>query len=252
MTLTNTIKGGLPAALSKPIDQSHRSTASNMCEPAIMATAQSSIILEPMNLHDPMEFNELLRQRTICGWEKTSSVLEGWRAAIDAGTTSMFWIIPLSMSGLTAPQRYAGHIALNIRTKPSSEPFGKLWNLFTLPEHRLHGLGRAAVQVLESFATVKPYGSPDITTMELNAFSRNYSEEDGEEGRGLYARVCEALRLKMPAKGVSNEDWYARMGYVTYDVQPMYPVMLEGKNIMLNAALMKKELTLEDNSKHIQ
>jgi GNAT superfamily N-acetyltransferase len=115
-------------------------------------------------------------------------------------------------------------------------------NLFILPEHRHSGLGRAAVQELEAWARVEPYGSPEVKAMTLNAISRRYIEDDGEDWRGLYAKVCESLGIEMPAKGTTNEDWYARMGYVKRREDPMYPVVLDGKKILLIAVSLEKDL----------
>jgi GNAT superfamily N-acetyltransferase len=209
--------------------------------------AQGSI-LEPMNLYNTTEFDELLRQRVICGWDYSPSDLEAWRAAADAKTASNFWVVPPSLSQLPAPQRYAGHISMSSKSEPPDDtPIRHIANLFILPEHRRGGLGRAAVQGLEAWAKVQPYGSepygsPGCKAITLNAISRRYIEDDGEEWRGLYTRVCTSLGIETPAKGTGNEDWYIRMGYVKYGEQPMYPVILDGSKILLLATLLRKEL----------
>jgi GNAT superfamily N-acetyltransferase len=161
----------------------------------------------------------------------------------------MFWVVPPSLSQLPAPQRYGGHISMQSKTESPDDKLARadnpvlhLFNLFILPEHRRGGLGRAAVLALEAWAKVEPYGSPECKAITLNAISRRYIEDDGEEWRGLYTRVCTSLGIEVPAKGSSNEDWYARMGYVKWTEKPMYPVFLDGSEIMLNAALLRKEL----------
>jgi GNAT superfamily N-acetyltransferase len=213
-----------------------------MNKSATTEAAQKSI-LEPMNLHNTTEFDELLRQRIICGWDYSPSDLEAWRAAADAQTISMFWVVPPSLSQLPVSQRHGGHISMNRKTEPPDDkPIQHIFNLFILPEHRHGGLGRAAVQALEAWAKVEPYGSPECKAITLNAISRRYIEDDGEEWRGLYTRVCESLGIETTVKGSSNEDWYARMGYVKWKEQPMYPVLLDGSEIMLIAALLRKEL----------
>jgi hypothetical protein len=213
-----------------------------MDKSATTEAAQSSI-LEPINLHNTTEFDELLRQRVICGWDFSPSNLETWRAAADAQTLSMVWVVPPSLSQLPAPQRYSGHIMGQSKTEPPHNELSQhIFNLFILPEHRRGGLGRATVQALEEAAMVEPYGSPSCKAITLNALSRRYIEDDGEEWRGMYTRLCASLGIEMPAKGSSNEDWYARMGYVKYEEQPMYPVELDGNKFLLNAALLKKEL----------
>jgi GNAT superfamily N-acetyltransferase len=206
-------------------------------------------ILEPINLYNTTEFDELLRQRVICGWDYSRSNLEAWRTAADAQTISMFWVVPPSLSQLPASQRYGGHIFMQSRTEPSDDKLTHadkfiqhIFNLFILSEHRRGGLGRAAVQALEARAKIEPYGSPECKAITLNAISRRYIEDDGDEWRGMYTRLCTNLGIEIPAKGSSNEDWYARMGYIKWKEQPMYPVLLDGSEIILIAAWMRKEL----------
>jgi GNAT superfamily N-acetyltransferase len=212
-------------------------------------------LLEPMNLHNSTEFDELLRQRIICGWSNTRSDIEAWRAAIDSRSILAFWVVPDSTARLPAPQRFAGHVSVSMKrngdgdgeTPDSKSDSSKpttlhLWNLFVLPEHRGGGLGRAAVQALEAGARVEPYGWAECEAVTLNALSRRYIEDDGEEWRGMYTRVCASLGIEMPAKGSSNEDWYSRMGYVKWKEEPAYPVWLDGRKIMLIAAWLRKGL----------
>lgn len=52
----------------------------------------ATITLRPMNLHDPAQFATLLSQRNICGWNNEASILESYRAAMDAGERTLFWI----------------------------------------------------------------------------------------------------------------------------------------------------------------
>ena len=219
-----------------------------MDKSATTEPAQRSI-LEPMDLHNPTEFDELLRQRVICGWACSSSTIAAWRAAADAQTITIFWVVPPSRSQLPAPQRLGGHISMRSNAEPADgkrapadQPALHIFNLFILPEHRRGGLGRAAVHALEACAKVGPYGSPECKAITLNAISRRYIEDDGEEWRGLYTKVCTSVGIEVPAKGSSNEDWYARMGYVKWKEQPMYPVFLDGSEILLIAASLRKEL----------
>lgn len=213
-----------------------------MEKPTATEAAQKSI-LEPMNLHDTVQFDELLRQRIICGWAKTTSTLESWRAAIDKGTLAMFWVVPPSVVDQPAPQRLIGHISTQKKFgSPDGPPAVHIADLFILPEHRLKGFGGAAVRALESWAKDEPYGSPDCKSITLNALNMRYIEDDGPEWRPFYARVCASLNIPMPEKGTSNEDWYARMGYLKERVDPMYPVTLDGKDILLLATSLRKPL----------
>ena len=199
-------------------------------------------ILEPMDLHNTAEFDELLRQRVICGWDCSPSHLTVWRGAADAKTASNFWVVPESLSQLPAPQRYAGHISMSNKTEPPDDtPIRHIANLFILPEHRHGGLGRAAVQGLEAWAKVQLHGLP-YKAITLNAISRRYIEDDGEDWRGFYMKVCTSLGIEKPAKGTGNEDWYVRMGYVKYGEMPLYPVVVDGNKTLLLATLLRKEL----------
>jgi GNAT superfamily N-acetyltransferase len=200
-------------------------------------------LLEPMDLDNTTQFDELLRQRVICGWDFSRSTIEAWRDAIAAHTISLFWVVPASLSQLDTPQRLAGHISMLRKTEPpNNTPVLHICNLFILPEHRRGGLGRQAVQALESWAKFEPYGSPECKAITLNAISKRYIEDDAEEWRGMYLRFCRTRGIEEPAKGSSNEDWYARMGYVKETEQPMYPVDLDGREFKLIASWMRKEL----------
>jgi GNAT superfamily N-acetyltransferase len=217
-----------------------------MNESAITEAPKGSL-LEPMNLHNSTEFDEMLRQRVICGWDSSSSDLEAWRADADAHNMAMFWVVPTSLSHLPVPQRFVGHIMMVSKTEPAAnggaeKPTRHIFNLFVLPEHRRGGLGGAAIRALEAWAKIEPYGSPECTAMTLNSLSRRYIEDDGEEWRGMYARVCENLGIELSPKGKSNEDWYTKMGYVKLSEKPTYPVELDGKKILLNAVSMRKPL----------
>lgn len=190
-------------------------------------------MLEPINLHSSTEFQELLRQRTLCGWDKTQSILETWRSQ---KTLSLFWIVPSSQPGLAGPPRHVGHIAMANKPSPAGKPTQHICNLFVLPEHRGGGLASSAVRELEAWAR-KDAACEAIT---LNALSRRYVEDDAE--RVFYAKVCASLDIAMPEKGSSNEDWYARMGYVKEREERLYPIVLEGEEILLWAAWLRKGL----------
>jgi GNAT superfamily N-acetyltransferase len=222
-----------------------------MDEPNTTKKVEGSL-LETMNLHNKSEFDELLRQRKICGWDMTTQYLEAWRNDADAHTIAMFWVIPPLLSQLPAPQRYGGHIGMRKKTDPTDlkltpadMPVLHLFNLFVLPEQRKGGLGRSAVQALEAWAKIEPYGSLDCKAITLNAISKQYIEDESEEWKGLYKKVTANLGLEIPPKGKSNEDWYSKMGYVKYDQEPMYPVTVDGKKVLLMASLLQKKLSQE-------
>src|SRR4051794_36162583 len=102
-----------------------------------------NITLEPMDLHDAVQFTELQRQRILCGWDHSTSVLESWRIANSAKAQAMFWVIPHSLAEAPSPQRYAGHIAMSKKTYDDHNGVNNilpdmtvmsLENLFILPE----------------------------------------------------------------------------------------------------------------------
>ncbi|KAK3315450.1 hypothetical protein B0H66DRAFT_344742 [Apodospora peruviana] len=213
-------------------------------------TGQNTSVLEPMDLHNTVQFDELLRQRVLCGWDSTASVLEGWRDAIDAGTHDFFWVVPpdLLPHQSAPPQRYAGHICMVNQTETvdgTLRPTRHVCELFILPEHRRGGLGKAAVRALEACARAEPYGSSDVKRMTLNAISKRYFEDESEEWMGLAKKVYGKLGLEMPTRGHTNEDWYNRMGYVKYAEQEAYPTgeyRADGTEYKFVSVSLRKEL----------
>lgn len=204
------------------------------------------VVLEPMDLYDSVQFDELLRQRVICGWNNTASVIEAWRDEVGAGTRVMFWVIPPSLAHIEIPQRLGGHISMLSQTSPLDHELANpdksvlhITSLFILPEHRHGGIGRASVEALEKWAKVEPYGSPACREITIHTLSRRYIEDDGEEWRGLWGR----FGLPTPEKGTSNEDWYSRMGYVKWKEAPRYPETLpDGTQILWRASFLRKTL----------
>lgn len=181
---------------------------------------ESKCVLEAMNLYDQSQIDELLRQRKICGWADTQDYIVSWRDSMDAKIKSMFWIKPASQ-----PDIRVGHVSLDCEAEPPdlelANPHDKsvltIARFFILEEHRRGGLGRAVMETLESLATKEPYGSPNCHTIAITTLSRRYAEDDQERAK------YEALEGKPPApKGLSNEDWYTRMGYVKWKDLPLY------------------------------
>lgn len=46
----------------------------------------------------------------------------------------------------------------------------------------------------------------------------------------------------MPQKGRSNQDWYARLGYEVESEEELYPVKVDGEQVLLWAVWMRKEI----------
>ena len=204
------------------------------------------ITLEPTNLHDKTQFDELLRQRIICGWANTPEILETWREEIDKGILSFFWIVPSSLSSLSTTDRFAGHISMTARTDDHGNAVQHILSLFVVPERRSGGLARAAVQTLEGWAKVKPYGRPDCRAMTLNCIHHRYIDDDSsEEWRPFAIKVYGKLGVPMPDKGTSVQGWYERLGFVKQSQGPMYPTgeyRDDGTEILFIECNMRKEL----------
>lgn len=191
-----------------------------------------------MDLHDEAQAEELLRQRVLCGWASAPEHIDGWRAAMDAKTKGFFWIQPASQPGLRA-----GHISLDSEASPPdpdlADPRGRtlltVSTFFVLPEHRGGGLGRAAMAALEGLAREAPYGSASCRALALDTLSRRYSDEDEYRDRWVWL-----TGWPLRERGSSNEDWYARQGYVKFKEAPKYEGIREGHKLL--AVYMKKTL----------
>jgi GNAT superfamily N-acetyltransferase len=203
---------------------------------------------EPVNLHIQDEFDELTKQRKLCGWDSDADCLRKWQRAIEQKSRLMFWIIPLHSIGTTEFYRRIGHISIvsecdppNLELANPDKSVVMLSTFFIYAEHRSGGIGREAVEMIEALARVEPYGSSSCGSITVHTASRNYLEEEGEDWRGLY----EKLGRPLPDKGLgrSNEDWYTRMGYVKWKDQLYYKDTLpDGTDIMLLAAFLRKNL----------
>lgn len=157
--------------------------------------------------------------------------MESWKERTKAHATTLFWIKPTAQ-----PDLRVGHISLD---KVVGDPSKlKIADLFVLPEHRGGGIARAAFQAVEGMATMKAYGSERCRTLLVDTLSRKYSED--EEMRREYTQLTGE---EPKTKGATNEEWYGRMGYVTYKEEPTYPESqgrVSGK--LLLASFMKKEI----------
>lgn len=205
------------------------------------AAKPSKCLLEPIDFGDESQCAELLRQRVLCGWANTPGHITAWRAAMDAGTKPMFWIKPASR-----PDLRAGHVSLASEAEPAdpelADPRGRsvltIARLFVLPAHRGGGIGRAAVEALERCAREEPYGSPGCRAVAVTTLSRRYYDDD--ESRRYYEVVSGRAA---PPRGTGNEEWYARMGYVKWKDQPLYPGDRPGfEHHKLVAAYMRKAI----------
>ncbi|PSR82445.1 hypothetical protein BD289DRAFT_14144 [Coniella lustricola] len=217
------------------------------------ATTRTTCILEPVDFSDEGQCAELLRQREICGWAKTQEDIAAWREATAARIKSMFWIQKVVAEQDAQPPGAAssliriGHVSLDAEAEPPNlelaNPHDRsvltISRLFILPEHRKGGVGRAAVAMLEEYARQEPYGSRNCRTIAITTLSRRYCEEDAYRAEYLLASgESEPLQ-----RGTSNEDWYARMGYVKWKDEPLYLQPMAGRqDFRLVAAYMRKAI----------
>ncbi|KAK7705310.1 hypothetical protein SLS64_008147 [Diaporthe eres] len=195
------------------------------------APAQPKCTLEPANLREESQVDELLRQRKICGWKTRPSDMTSWKKRAEAQETTLFWIRPAAQ-----PDHRVGHISLDmVSGDPSTF---KIADLFVLPEHRGGGIARAAFQAVEGMATGEPYGSEKCRTLLVDTLSRKYSYDEE-----MWREYVQMTGVEPKPKGATNEEWYGRMGYVTYKEEPAYPEV-EGRSggKLLLASFMKKEL----------
>jgi GNAT superfamily N-acetyltransferase len=147
----------------------------------------------------------------------------------------------------------AGHIALcsissdgDLEVANPDRSVMTIAVLFVLPELRSLGIARAAMDTLEGYATREPYGSPDCKALVVNALSRSYVEDDEMRKfmlEGLQTKDGLLENPHHPEKGRSNEDWYAKRGYIKWKEEPKYPVTLkDGTPHKLIASYLKKPL----------
>jgi GNAT superfamily N-acetyltransferase len=209
---------------------------------------RESCTYEPIDLRNEAECNELLRQRVICGWAYNPVNIEVWRKAIDRKEVVLFWVVPAHLSSALAPKRFAGHVGIENQCQPPEPDIARpdktlleISTLFILPEYRYLGLGRTAMADMEQYAKREPYGSPACKAVTIHTLSKRYWQEEGEDWRGMWAR----WGLKTPEKGASsNEEWYARMGYVKWKEDWRYVVkLLDGTEAKMLAVFMKKQLS---------
>jgi len=158
-------------------------------------------------------------------------------------TKSLFWItIPSTPE--SKPHR-AGHISLDSVAEPPdldlANPDKSVLTIATFfidPSFRSGGLGRTTMELLESYATKEPYGSPHCKIVAVTTLSRRYWEDDE------YRSVWALTGRETPVRGSSNEDWYSRMGYVKWKEEPRYKQKPgpNGEEVKLFASFLRKNL----------
>lgn len=214
----------------------------------------------PVNLDSQEEVDELIRQRKICGWSYATKIIDQWRQSTREGAKELFWItVPTTRTSAATekPAVYtdstsdvgeasegtndtfrAGHIALTAVCDPPDPELARLDrtvlalnDFFVLPEHRALGLGRACVAEIEKRALEYP----QCKTLALCTWSRRYHEDAGPDWGGRAAAVGFVMK-----PGMSNEDWYARLGYVKFKDEPRFPI--DARPDLAVAVFMRKKL----------
>ncbi|KAJ5083336.1 hypothetical protein N7456_012763 [Penicillium angulare] len=171
--------------------------------------------LEPVDLNDASQFNELRDQRIICGWESDLQTLRGWQDKADL--KRLFWITILDNSS-HAEDKYirAGHISLDASSSlldesdiSSGDPELSINSVFIMPYYRSLGLGKRAVRLVENMAATEPFGDPNCRFLTLTALSKRYFYDDAPEWSGLWEKIG------MERPSFSVQEWYEKLGYVS-------------------------------------
>ncbi|KAF2762829.1 hypothetical protein EJ05DRAFT_495684 [Pseudovirgaria hyperparasitica] len=203
--------------------------------------------LLPINLSTPSDYNELQRQRVLCGWNFEDAQLKVWCEEMNQGLKSLFCIMskPSALhtdrtGQTTSPEEQTddspivrvGHISIDSEAGPRDPTLARpdrsvltISTLFVLPEYRSCGFGGAAWQAAETLATQEPYGSPACCTLTLTTVSKN--QPDGHP----------------PLEHGTVEGWYECMGYVIYKEEPRWLGKLpDGREYWTVASFMRKQL----------
>lgn len=207
--------------------------------------SSSQCQLEPIDLNDTSQFNELRNQRTICGWESDLQTLRGWQDK--SNLKKLFWITIPGLSGNSERKCIlAGHISLDASSSlldeshlSKSDTELSISSVFIMPEYRSLGLGKRAVIMVEKMATTEPFGDSNCRFLTLTALSKRYFYDDAPEWGGLWERIG------MTRPSFSIQEWYERLGYVSWKVEPLYEEKtLDGETIKIWEAFMKKDLRI--------
>ncbi|CAI7634712.1 unnamed protein product [Penicillium bialowiezense] len=170
-------------------------------DPAMGTRLGSQCGLELINLDEENQFNELHRQRVICGWDSDPNILLRWKDR--QASKRLFWIIYSDVDSQHSV--HTGHISLDASSKllePEALKDGEIElsinSFFILPDYRQLGLGKRAVHLVEQAALSEPYGDPRCRFITLTALSKRYiydmAPEWGESGR---SSGCRSPRLAL-------------------------------------------------------
>ncbi|TVY13205.1 hypothetical protein LARI1_G009346, partial [Lachnellula arida] len=198
-------------------------------------------------------------QRVACGWK--SEKVESWREPQRTGEMNLQWIVPTNptttanlppsastpikdtartfgakpRTPTTAPFIPAGHISLNTtyETPGHIEPIPHLYfisNFYITTSLQSHGLGRAAMDLIEQLAVSEP----------LNAETLALSTA-ADDGAGRAEKFA-AFGRTLPT--VSTQGWYERRGYVVFRrvAEMWWEVDGVGRRWPTEAVFMRKDI----------
>ncbi|KAL2800605.1 hypothetical protein BJX66DRAFT_332167 [Aspergillus keveii] len=201
-----------------------------------------ALTLIPVNLNDPVEYEELRQQRITCGWDNTVQILSLWQEKQAQGLKSLFWVTELLPDSKSPFPIRAGHISLDAYASPIDYDLANanktnltIQTFFILPEYRSRGLGSRAIKLIEGMARSAPYGSSECKYITLNCMSKKYYFD---ETMGPY------VRRFMP---ICNQQWYEKLGYVAWKEEPRYEHTIieeneERRDVVYDAVFMRKRL----------
>ncbi|KAH7321966.1 hypothetical protein BKA65DRAFT_541083 [Rhexocercosporidium sp. MPI-PUGE-AT-0058] len=231
-------------------------------------TPPASVLLIPWDPESPAHVERMYEQRVACGWK--AELVESWRALQRSGKYTLQWVVidpndpaysskiskhssaypkqstPLldsatSLGGKPRPSPSAapfipvGHISLNTEYEETGrvdaeEGLYFIATFWISPPLQGSGLGRAAMDAVEKMATSEPLNAKVL------ALSTVANEYEGKAARWA------ALERDPPT--ISNQDWYARRGYVVFkEVDKMWSERdPKGRQWWFKAVFMRKEI----------
>ncbi|KAH9221774.1 hypothetical protein DL95DRAFT_327136 [Leptodontidium sp. 2 PMI_412] len=237
-------------------------------------TPAATVLLIPWDPESPAHVERMYEQRVACGWK--AEQVESWRALQRSGKYTLQWVVldpslpstpskiqkhttaypqqsthlldtATSLGGKPRPTSSppssqsltsfipVGHISLNTEYEEAGrvdaeEGLYFIATFWISPPLQGSGLGRAAMDAVEKMAISEPLNAKVL------ALSTVANEYEGKAERWA------ALERDPPA--ISNQDWYARRGYVVFKtVDEMWSERdARGREWWFGAVFMRKEI----------
>jgi len=231
-----------------------------------MGVTKTEINLIPWDPESPAHVERLYEQRIACGWNKDQ--IPAWKDLQREGKMAIQWILlssldaqresmisqhikaypkekqPISDSALSFGGKPRipssspgstfipiGHISLDSESEDPTKY--KISTFYVSSALQGKGIGRAAMDAVESMATAEPLNAKTLWL--YTAANDNF--EDVEKTEAL-----EKVGIKTPA--FTNQDWYQRRGYEIYDRRERMwsHADAEGRDWWSAAVFMKKAI----------